>query len=481
MSLALAFSSALTGLHVTSRATQLVADNIANAQTEGYGVRTLDQSARVVIGAGGGVVARGVHRETDEGLLAERRAAAADTASAAAISDFWMQIERAVGVPDDPGSLAHQIGRLEDALSFAIAHPDSDPALSQIADAVRGIAQSFHQIQARVTEQRAAADSRIARDVDSLNHGLEEIVKLNREIQRQTLLGGAPQALMDTRQRLIDQVAEIVPVTTIAGDDHQIMLMAQDGTILAHRSAARFDFVRTPDLTPAELVEDGAVSALQVNGREIAGNSAMLSAGRLGAALSIRDGLAPKVQTQIDALAADTVTRFMGTHVDPGLPPGAFGLFALDGHSVMPADMTGIAGKLQLNALADPKTGGALWRLRDGLHAATPGPVAENAQFGRLVAALRDTVPLGLSAAGERSLQGHVVNMGADIGTNRLGAETTQSSSKARLAALQDALSAQGVDTDFEMSKLLVLERAYAANARVLATLDAMLRTVMEI
>lgn len=481
MSLSLAFSSALSGLHVTSRSTQLVADNIANAQTKGYGVRTLDQSARVVLAAGSGVISSGVHRETDHVLLAERRNAASDAAGRALISEFWLQMEHAIGLPDEPGSLAHQIGRLEDALSFAIAHPDSEPALRQITNAARDIGDSFHHAQARILVQRTSADLRIANDVGELNQALQEIVKLDREIQRQTLVGGAPEALMDIRQRLIDQVAEILPVTTIQRDSNQIMLMAKDGTILAGRTAARFDFAPTPGLTPADLAEDGTISQLQVNGRVVAPGSAMFSAGRLGAAFSIRDRFGPEVQGQLDALAGEVVSRFMGPDVDPSLSPGAFGLFSVEGQAAMPNTTTGIAGKIQLNPLADPEAGGALWRLRSGLHAATPGPVAENAQLDRLARALRAAAAPSVSATGARSLHRHAVDMISELGTDRLGAEAAQGNAMARLSALKDAFAAQGVDTDFEMSKLMVLEKAYAANARVLATLDAMFRTVMEI
>ncbi len=481
MSLSLAFSSALSGLHVTARSTQLVADNIANAQTDGYGVRTLDQSARVMLGAGSGVTLLGVRRETDQGLLTERRNAASHVAGQSLIADFWMQMERALGLPDEQGSLAHQFGRLEDALKFAASNPDSDAALHQIAHRTRDISQSFRHLQSRVLDQREVADTRIASEVGDLNSALDEIVKLNREIQRQNLVGGTPQALMDIRQRLVDQVAEILPVTVVQRENDQILLMARDGSVLADRQATRFEFERTTALAPSDLVEDGALSELMVNGRTFSAHSVMLSEGRLGAALTIRDRLGPDLQNRIDELAVNLVLRFMGTGADPSLPSGAFGLFMLEGHASMPVETTGIAGQLDLNVLADPDAGGALWRLRAGLHAPVPGAVSDSAQIVRMAAALADLAPLGTSAAGARSLHGHAVTLVSRAGAERLSAETGQGNAQARLSALEEAFAARGVDTDAELSKLMLLEKAYAANARVLATLDAMLRTVMEI
>ncbi|MCC5868024.1 MAG: hypothetical protein JJU27_05890 [Gammaproteobacteria bacterium] len=51
----------------------------------------------------------------------------------------------------------------------------------------------------------------------------------------------------------------------------------------------------------------------------------------------------------------------------------------------------------------------------------------------------------------------------------------------ARHAALEEGFAARGVDSDAELSKLLLLEQAYGANARVLASIDAMLRRILEI
>ena len=51
-----------------------------------------------------------------------------------------------------------------------------------------------------------------------------------------------------------------------------------------------------------------------------------------------------------------------------------------------------------------------------------------------------------------------------------------------RAQAAGDAEAAvMGVDTDQEMQTLLLVERAYAANARVIQTAQAMIDTLMEL
>jgi flagellar hook-associated protein 1 FlgK len=51
----------------------------------------------------------------------------------------------------------------------------------------------------------------------------------------------------------------------------------------------------------------------------------------------------------------------------------------------------------------------------------------------------------------------------------------------ARQDALKTAELATGVDSDQELQNLLRIEQAYAANARVLQTIDAMMQRLMEL
>lgn len=481
MSLSLALSSSLSGIAATSRATQLVADNIANQQTEGYGVRSLDQAARSLGGTGSGVMVLGIHRDTDPALMAEHRNALALSAGHRQLTDFWNRAEDAIGLPGEAGSLGQRIDKLEIALSHAAAQPDALGFLQQAAQAATDITHSFHTIQATLQDARDSADALIARDVDSLNDTLSEIARLNLEIQRQTLTGGAPHALMDNRQRLVDRVAEIVPVSEIMRENGRIALLGADGSVLVDRVAAQFGFARTPSLSAADRVETGALSGLSLNGRSVPPGSALLSKGRLGAAFAVRDSLAPELQDSLDQIASDLVDRFTQAETSPTPPAGAFGLFVADGVATWPSGQPGLAGRLRLNPLVDTASGGDPTLLRSGIYAPQPAAISDNQHLTRLRDALTQMTGLPTTNAPNRAASGHVTDLLSEIGTARLGAEQRDASSRARLAAVQETAAARGVDSDAELSKLLLLEQAYAANARVMATIDAMLRRILEI
>lgn len=483
MSLSIALSSALSGLNLTARATQLVSDNIANAQTEGYGVRSLSQAARVTGMQGSGVVATGIRRESDPVLLADLRQAHSEKSQVDVMSGFWTGIEAVFGMPDEPGGLTFLLDALGVSLQNAVTQPESDARLQNVALAASEIARRLGSVHEALQSQRDIADSAIAKDVATLNQSLQAIADLNNKIHKQTLLGGAPESLIDARQRLVDDVANIVSVREIPRQDGRIMLMGADGSILVDRTAAQFEFSRTrvPDAT--DLVENGALSQVTLNGRNLEPGNALLATGQLGAFLEIRDKSAPRVQQHLDMLANDLIARFGQPALDPSLPAAAFGLFALDGTTEVPADTTGIAGRIILNPLADADKGGELWRIRNGmgLITAPTGMVSDNALLSRMLQVLSAPLPLPGSTGVARSAAIHASDTLSLIASERLALDQRGAMHTARAAMLQEAFAARGVDTDAEMGKLLVLEQAYAANARVIATVDAMWRSILEI
>jgi len=73
MSISSALHNAMSGLTVTSRSADVVSSNIANATTEGYGVRKLETTAMLTSGDGSGVRVAGVSRQTDLVLIGQRR------------------------------------------------------------------------------------------------------------------------------------------------------------------------------------------------------------------------------------------------------------------------------------------------------------------------------------------------------------------------------------------------------------------------
>ncbi len=209
-----------------------------------------------------------------------------------------------------------------------------------------------------------------------------------------------------------------------------------------------------------------------------------MDGGSLGALFVQRDSTLPGIADQLDALAADLVERFQEVGLDPTAAPGDPGLFTDAGARYAAADQEGIATRLELNAAFDPVQGGEVWRLRDGQNAATAGIVGD----ATLLAALQDAAldrrapnaALGVTGAG--SMTDFAAGLTSSVATRQSLAEDDVSYLTALNTSLRDTeLQTSGVDTDAEMQRLLLVEQAYAANARVIQTVDELIRRLLEI
>lgn len=484
MTLSASLANALSGLTASARAASVVSSNVANALTEGYARRELHLSAQSVGGTGAGVRIDGVTRIVDQALLGDRRLADAEAGNARLRSGFLSRIETLTGTPEEAGSLSGRIAQLESALIQASGSPDSQASLQAIADAAKGLAGHLNTLSDAVQQERMDADAGIAAQVRTLNDALVQIDRLNAEILAQTASGRDATALMDQRQTLVDRVAEIVPVREVARDNNQISLYTTGGAVLLEGNPVTVGFTAAGVITPDMTVASGALAGFTINGRAVSpGDDGVLGGGTLGALVAIRDTLAPAAQAQLDAVARDLVERFESPAIDPTLAPGQPGLFTDAGAPLDPATEEGLAGRIHLNALVDPAAGGHLWKLRAGLGATAPGTAGDATLLNALGKALSatKTPASGNFIGAARSASGLAADLLSGFSSARQQAEAHESYATARQDTLTEMQLAQGVDTDAEMQTLLLVEQAYAANARVLKTIDELIQQLIEL
>ena len=185
----------------------------------------------------------------------------------------------------------------------------------------------------------------------------------------------------------------------------------------------------------------------------------------------------------MDALARDLVERFSDSGLDTTRAPGDPGLFTDAGAAFDSLNEVGLSQRLRVNAAADPSQGGALWRLRDGLGATMPGSVGDSTLLTALrstLTGLREPVSGGFMS-GERSFSTFAGDLLSSAATLRLTADGEAAYARTRLETFVSMEAENGVDTDQEMQSLLQIERAYAANAKVISTVADMIQTLLDI
>lgn len=481
MSLSSALSSALSGLAASTRTADVVSGNLANALTEGFAPREISLSSTR---DGRGVRVDGILRQIDTGLLSERRIADSARAGSEIGAEFAQALERAIGTPESPQSLSGRVAALEATLVTASTRPEDPNRLQAVLRDAQALAAQFNESAARIADLRSAADRDIGATVEALNAGLQEVVALNVRITTSLSRGNDTAALEDQRQRVIDSLAEIVPLREVPRENGAVALVTTSGGVLLDGRAVTLSFDRAPGVEPQMTLENGLLSGIRMDGIDVpvGADRGPLRGGSLGALFAIRDRGAVDANAQVDALARDLVKRFQQPDLDSTRAPGDPGLFTDGGGRFDPLNALGISARLTVTPAVDPAQGGELFRIRDGLGAAVAGPPGNGALIAALGRALSatSTVPSGTDG-GARSVAGHVATLISGLAQARVTAEQAQSFATGQANEFRTLELANGVDSDVELQRLLLVEQAFGANARMIQTIDDMLDTLLRI
>ena len=505
MSITRSIGNAMSGLRVMSRSAELVSRNISNAQTAGYTRKTLEISQSNPGGLAGGARADGVLRAGDPALLAAKRRGDADAAALSTEAEAKRRIADSLLDPDGGDSLQNRYIAFEGALRALADTPESAALQREAAAAADGLARKLNLLSTDARRLRMEADAEIERQVRQVNRALDSIDRLNSEIASARAAGRDVSGLQDERDRQIELVNSIVPIKSTKEMNGGLQLVTEGGAILMWPSPEKLGFQAARDpsgfsgLTFAHR-SFGTPDELEAAGLTIDDAFARVGAGggSLQALFRIRDEIGRDYARELDLVAADLALAFQ----DPaGYVAGDPGLFVQDGAAYDPTaadQFEGLAGRIELNGavrdrpslLRDPTgfltidaafTGDRkpfptlLYERMSGRDGA-PGPDAA-VQLGPDAADTLDA--LGLS--GRLGTRADMVTTWLARREGEAGAVERESGYRQALAQSieEEALAASAVDTDEELRRLLVVERAYAANARVLQTADEMLGALL--
>ncbi|UWQ19004.1 FlgK family flagellar hook-associated protein [Jannaschia sp. M317] len=478
MSLTASLNSALSGLSLASRRAEIIATNVANADTPGYASRRLEASGPI---AGLPASKAGVVRGIDPVILSLRRESQSRLADASVAQSFHTRIETAIGDPDQSGSLQDMLARFDASLTTAAADPTSDLRLGNVARAAGNLVTKVGDLAQVITRERQSAEVRIGQTVDQLNLDLATVERLNGDIARSMATGSDLSNLLDQRQLAVDRISEAVPLRELPRERGGVALVSTGGVILLDGSAAKIGHNARPGIEPADRYPT-ELSGLTVRGRDI-GPGTGLQGGLLGGLFALRDDLALTAMDRLDAFAGDLAARFEDPAVDPSLGAGEPGLFADAGAAVGVAPDAGLSLRLSLNTAVDADRGGDPVVLRAGLGVGATALASDPSQLLRYGAALAQArVP---SSAALGSVPTGLADLGAALrsamSSDRLRADDVFGAFSRQEADLVDQRDGARVDVDAEMRRLLEVEQAYAANARMIQVAGNMIDRLTEI
>lgn len=459
MTLSTALNAATAGLTVTGQRAAIASTNIANVQTPGYARREANLSE-----AGGGVSVTGIGRSVDSALTETRRTAQSSASGTDVTREALARIALPFGTPDSDAGLFSAFSRMQGDLETLRNTPESVAAQDIAAASLKELVSSIRQTAATLRTERERADSELATDIDTANEIMHELHNLNTDIVSSQANSRDTSALKDRRSLTLDRLAEIVPIETFEQATGAIRVTTPSGLTLVGASVHEIEFTpaRTFSLQDTTTDQGGRLSIPTIDGLPIAPGHGQhaLSEGRIAAWIQLRDTTLPQRGTELDQYVFDLSDAFSNAGAE---------LFTDNGASIDAANMEGLSSRLTLNAAIDPVRGGEAFRLRDGLAAIQPGSPSDDTLLNALTNAANpfaDTLASLISGVSSETFR----------------AERIHTGNQSRLTTLSDAeIATTGVDLDFELQTLLMIEQAYAANARVIRTVDDMFDTLLRL
>jgi flagellar hook-associated protein 1 FlgK len=440
-------SATSAALEAQRRGLEVAGQNIANVNTAGYSRRTMILAERSA--AAPGEVGRGVEVSQiravrdlflETRVRQEQQALSRDQVVAEAMS----VLEAQLGQPGQ--SVDGQMAAFFNSFS-ALAE---DPASLTLRDAVvreaDRVAGAFREMAVRFDQSRRNADVGVRSTVEEINRLTTDIAALNARLNG---VGGINnEAIVDSRNVLLGALADLTDITVSDASGTMTVSLASGQTLVSGSHIVALE------------VEDEPVTGMARVLTESQDVTPLLTGGRLGGWMHVRDRQMPAYGEMLDKLAftfANEVNAVHTSGTDAQGNPGV-ALFTVS------ATEAGAAASLTLSAAV----------ANDARLVVAEDAAANDA--ARAMAALRD----GTLLDGASTLSDYWGQLVYRIGGDTAAADRVQQGRQQVMNQLQQLREAtSGVSLDEEAASLMRYQRAYEANARYFTVVNDVLEVLM--
>ncbi|WP_018174475.1 MULTISPECIES: flagellar hook-associated protein FlgK [unclassified Thioalkalivibrio] len=288
------------------RAIGTTSNNIANSATEGYSRQRTELgnlNPQFLGGSyqGQGVGVDAIRRISDDFVNTQLRTSISEQSNAQAKADLAGRIDNLLA--DEASGLAPVLQGFFDAASDVANDPTSNAARTVFLTEAESLAERFKAIDGRLEEQRRILNGQIETNVKEINQLAESLAGLNREIVAKSTQG-TPNDLLDQRDRVLNQLAEKIDVTTVEQDDGALNVFIGNGQALVLGGTNQSLVAESFSGDPGKL-EVGIQS-----GSGVANVTRFLQGGELGGLLEIRDSVIDPAQNTLGQIATQLGQAF---------------------------------------------------------------------------------------------------------------------------------------------------------------------------
>lgn len=462
-----ALNAGKTSLLTNQKSIEIVGNNIANVNTEGYSRQRAELSQLPAVNFGGffigqGVTVSGVSRDYSVFINRQLQDKAIEYGEETGRSGSLTELERIFNVSED--NLASEINDFFDAWQELSANPSGQVERDMVIQRGNLLGQAFKDINDELDTVTQNMNTEIISEVEYLNQKLAEIAKLNDRINLVEISGQSDNASRDQRDLLINELSETLGVKTYTDNRGMVNVQLPGGKPLVQGNQAM----------TIKAVTDGTDLSLQL---EVAGTDLDLSLDDLGGQFhgmfEIRDVFIADLRTSLDTLAIDLTDAVNDVHVtgwftDPTTGTPATGqLFFNDITATSPP---AVPSRMVAVAFTDTRYVAAA-----GKDTAAPGDNEIALAIGQLEVNHKVT---GTNDTFDNYFSQMVATVGIEAARNDLALSGAKDAS-IQLQNLRDGYS--GVSLEEEMIDLIQYQRGFESSAKFLATVDEMMAALLQL
>ncbi|HWT97956.1 MAG TPA: flagellar hook-associated protein FlgK, partial [Terriglobales bacterium] len=261
MSLTSALNTAIASLQVNQSAISLLSSNVAHANDPNYTKKTLaTESLYNGPNQPGGITVAGYANAVNEAMRKQYEALTAQSSTTSTTSDYLSRVQNILGSSTDSASLPSLLSDFTAAWQQYQANPDSATAQQQVVSLGQRFAASVNDAATQIDSLDNDVKNDTDNSVKSLNDLLEQVYNINVQLKGTSANDAGRGTLIDQRDALVRQVAQLVDVRTIERSDGTVSLFTTGGMSLLDGAPRKFSF----DGTNVIDVESNQVVSSQI-------------------------------------------------------------------------------------------------------------------------------------------------------------------------------------------------------------------------
>jgi len=299
-----------TALIANQGALSTTSHNISNLNTEGYNRQraefgTYPANFEGTHYIGTGVQITSVERMFDQFLSNQVRQYTSQEQQLATFNDFSSRVDDLLGSPQL--SISTGLNEFFNAVHDVADNPTSEAARQVMLSQANILANQFQTLDQQIGSLNDQVNSGLeiaVKDVNVLSQGIAE---LNQAIFDASHAGTIPpNDLLDQRDQLINELSELVSVSTLKQDNGAINVFVGNGQALVVGNTA-IELSTVPNPTDTTKLEIAYGPSQVIVSDQITG-------GTLGGLISVRSGVLGSVQQELDDLATGLVEATNAQH-----------------------------------------------------------------------------------------------------------------------------------------------------------------------